>query len=177
MQSLANLHINHLASQRNDAVDSETDCQRKYVARHLFQKLASQRRLLSDENDGGPFTIWCDDLRPSNSLLDANLQIVGVIDWEFSYAAPNEFTFAPPWWLLLEQPEYWTEGLDNWIERYESCLLIFLEAMEDCEDAALASGKIQDDQRLSYKMRESWRTSDFWTVYAARKNFAFDCAL
>ncbi|TWU72580.1 hypothetical protein ED733_002516 [Metarhizium rileyi] len=84
-------------------------------------------------------------LRPTAS-------IVGVIDWEFSYAAPNEFTFAPPWRLLLEQPEYWTEGLDNWIERYESCLPIFLEAMEDCEDAAIASGKIQDDQRLSYKM-------------------------
>jgi hypothetical protein len=24
-------------------------------------------------------------------------------------------------------------------------------------------------------MSESWATGDFWTVYAARKNFAFDC--
>ncbi|KAG8407868.1 hypothetical protein J3458_020179 [Metarhizium acridum] len=175
LQSLATLHVHHLAHQRNDAVDSVADCQRKYVARHLFQKLANERRLLSSEYDEGPFKLWCDDLRPSNILLDANLNIVGVIDWEFSYAAPNEFTFAPPWWLLLEQPEYWKEGLDDWIEKYEHRLKVFLKAMVDCEDAAIASGKLQEHQRLSCKMRESWATGDFWTVYAARKNFAFDC--
>lgn len=175
LQSLATLHVDHLAHQRNDAVESKTDCQRKYVARHLFQKLASERRLLSTKDDKGPFKLWCDDLRPSNILLDANLQIVGVIDWEFSYAAPNEFTFAPPWWLLLEQPEYWKEGLGDWIEKYEARLPIFLKAMVNCEDAAIASGRLQEDQRLSCEMRESWATGDFWTVYAARKNFAFDC--
>ncbi|KAK2592327.1 hypothetical protein QQS21_009985 [Conoideocrella luteorostrata] len=47
--------------------------------------------------------------------------------------------------------------------------------MVDCEDAAIASGKLQEDQRLSCKMRESWASGDFWTIYAARKNFAFDC--
>ncbi|KAK9440300.1 Protein kinase-like domain protein [Metarhizium brunneum] len=106
-QALAKLHVDHLASQRNDAVESRADCQRKYTARQLFQKLARERKLVSDRYDKGPFKFWCDDLRPSNILLDANLQIVAVIDWEFSYAAPSEFTFAPPWWLLIEQPEYW----------------------------------------------------------------------
>ncbi|KAK3182335.1 hypothetical protein K4F52_006337 [Lecanicillium sp. MT-2017a] len=155
LESLAGLHLDHLAHQRNDAVESKADCQRKYVARHLFQKLANERRLLSTKYDKGPFKFWCDDLRPSNILLDANLQIVGVIDWEFSYAAPNEFTFAPPWWLLLEQPEYWKDGLDDWIQKYED--------------------RLTEDQRLSCNMRESWANGDFWTVYAARKNFAFDC--
>ena len=53
-------------------------------------------------------------------------------------------------------------------------MTVFLKAMVDCEDAEMASGKLQEDQRLSGKMRESWATGDFWTVYAARKNFAFD---
>lgn len=44
-----------------------------------------------------------------------------------------------------------------------------------CEDTAIAYGALQEDQQLSCKMRESWANSDFWTVYAARKNFAFDC--
>ncbi|OAA44789.1 Protein kinase-like domain protein [Metarhizium rileyi] len=175
LESLAKLHIDHLAHQRNDAIESRTDCQRKYIARKLFQKLAGEMKLVSGMYNKGPFQFWCDDLRPSNILLDKDLQIVAVIDWEFSYAAPSEFTFAPPWWLLVEQPEYWDKGLADWTEKYEHCLAIFLRAMVDCEDASIASGGLHEEQRLSGKMRESWASGDFWTVYAARKNFAFDC--
>ncbi|KID89941.1 phosphotransferase family protein [Metarhizium guizhouense ARSEF 977] len=147
----------------------------KYTARQLFQKLARERKLVSDRYDKGPFKFWCDDIRPSNILLDANLQIVAVIDWEFSYAAPSEFTFAPPWWLLIEQPEYWEKGrLEDWIQQYERRLATFLKAMVDCEDASIAAGQLLEEQRLSGKMRESWAGGDFWTVYAARRNFAFD---
>jgi hypothetical protein len=46
--------------------------------------------------------------------------------------------------------------------------------MVDCEDESISSGRLQEEQRLSGKMRESWANGDFWTVYAARKNFAFD---
>lgn len=173
-QALAKLHVDHLASQRNDAIESRADCQRKYTARQLFQKLARERKLVSDRHDKGPFKFWCDDLRPSNILLDANLQIVAVIDWEFSYAAPSEFTFAPPWWLLIEQPEYWEKGLEHWVQQYERRLATFLKAMMDCEDASIAAGQLLEEQRLSGEMRESWASGDFWTVYAARRNFAFD---
>jgi hypothetical protein len=174
LDSLAQLHIDHLAYQRNDVIESKADCQRKYTARKLFQKLASERKLVSERYDKGPFKFWCDDLRPSNILLDANLDIVAVIDWEFSYAAPNEFTFAPPWWLLNEQPEYWDNSLEDWIEKYERRLTTFLKVMVDCEDESISSGRLQEEQRLSGKMRESWANGAFWTVYAARKNFAFD---
>ncbi|OAA73874.1 phosphotransferase family protein [Cordyceps fumosorosea ARSEF 2679] len=131
--------------------------------------------LLAPSHDQGPIKLWCDDLRPSNILLDANYQIVAVIDWEFSYAAPNKSTFAPPWWLLLEQPEYWKEGLDSWTEAYKNRLPVFLEAIAMCEDTAIAAGKLGELQRLSDKTGASWASGDFWAVYAARKNFAFDC--
>lgn len=49
--SLAALHIDHLAAQRNNAVDSKADCRRKYVTRHLFQKLSHDRRLSSPKHD------------------------------------------------------------------------------------------------------------------------------
>lgn len=45
-ETLALLHIDHLAHQRNDAIESETDCQRKYTARKLFQKLAQEKKSL-----------------------------------------------------------------------------------------------------------------------------------
>lgn len=36
------------------------------------------------------------------------------------------------------------------------------------------SGRLKEDQRLSGRMLESWRSGDFWVGYAARKSFAFD---
>lgn len=43
LESLAEIHINHLKHQRNEAVDSAIDCRRKYVARKLFHKLVRDR--------------------------------------------------------------------------------------------------------------------------------------
>lgn len=110
---LANLNIDHLIHQRNDAIKDSTDCRRKYVARHLFRKLARKHPFTSISSDQGPFKIWCDDFHPANILINSNFEIVGVIDWEFTYAAPAEFSFALPWWLLLEQPEYWENGIED----------------------------------------------------------------
>ncbi|RAH74899.1 phosphotransferase family protein [Aspergillus aculeatinus CBS 121060] len=123
-QALANLHCEHLYHQRNDAVDSADDCRRRFVARRLFSRLAGEKggRLASSRTDHGPFTLWCDDLRPSNILLNERLQIVGVVDWEFTYAAPVQFSQALPWWLLLEQPEYWSDGVEAWERIFESRL-------------------------------------------------------
>ncbi|KAM5449941.1 hypothetical protein MaudCBS49596_004704 [Microsporum audouinii] len=171
---LAELQFKHLTHQRNDAVESEADCRRKYIARHLFSKLAREGRLTSPITDSGPFKLWCDDLRPSNILVNEDLQIVGVIDWEFTYAAPNEFSHAPPWWLLLEQPEYWPGGIDGWTKVYEPRLQTFLQVLEQREDVAIGRDRLREEERLSSAMRQSWTSGDFWVTYAARKNFAFD---
>lgn len=174
-EALAQLHIDHLVHQRNDAVHSAIDCRRKFVARKLFQRLAQERKLTSSTHDAGPFKLWCDDFRPSNVLVNANLQIVGVVDWEFTYAAPVEFSTSPPWWLLLEQPEYWPDGgIEMWARAFEKRLRTFLKVLVEREDFAIRAGRLTEDQRLSGPMRQSWETGDFWITYAARKNFAFD---
>ncbi|PYI35548.1 phosphotransferase family protein [Aspergillus indologenus CBS 114.80] len=173
-QALANLHGEHLHHQRNDAVDSADDCRRRFVARRLFSRVASEGRLASSRNDHGPFKLWCDDLRPSNILLNEHLQIVGVIDWEFTYAAPVQFAHAPPWWLLLEQPEYWPDGLEAWERAFEYRLQTFLKVLVEREETALRRGRLTPEQRLSGPMRHSWENGDFWVAYAARKSFAFD---
>ncbi|OOF91237.1 hypothetical protein ASPCADRAFT_10037 [Aspergillus carbonarius ITEM 5010] len=174
--ALAELHIQHLMHQRNDAIDSAIDCRRKFIARQLFRKLSSDRRLTSPtlHPDSGSFKLWCDDLRPSNVLLNADLQVVGVIDWEFTYAAPAEFSSAPPWWLLLEQPEYWPDGIEEWTRVYDYRLQTFLKVLIEREETLIQSGRLSEEQRLSGPMRQSWRSGDFWISYAARKNFAFD---
>jgi len=173
LKALADMHIMHLSTQRNDAIDSAVDCRRKYIARHLFRKLASLSQLSSGD-DHQSFKLFCDDMRPSNVLVDADFKIVAVIDWEYTYAAPAEFTFSPPWWLLLEAPEYWPGGLSDWATTYEPRLGTFLRVLEMREEAAMQNGTLEHRQRLSGPMRESWETGAFWVSYAARKSWAFD---
>ncbi|KAJ3494382.1 hypothetical protein NLG97_g4118 [Lecanicillium saksenae] len=98
--------------------------------------------------DKGLFKLWCDDFRPTNILLSGD-NVAGVIDLEFSYAAPAEFYHAPPWWLLLQRPEDWKGGWGDWKGKYEVVLATFLEAMTEAEDAATVSGRLNNDQRLS----------------------------
>ncbi|KAJ5771292.1 kinase-like domain-containing protein [Penicillium nucicola] len=122
---------------KRDSVESADDCRRKFVARQLFRKLAKEKRLTNLSLEKGLFKIWCDDLRPANVLLHENLQIAGVIEWEFTYAAPAEFSHAPPWWLLIEKPEYWSEGLEDGTRVFDDRLKTFFRAMKDHEDTAI----------------------------------------
>ncbi|KAB8257007.1 hypothetical protein BDV32DRAFT_140774 [Aspergillus pseudonomiae] len=132
------------------ALDSAEDCRRILVARQLFSKLAREGRLTHSTNDHGPFKIWCDDLRPSNVL-------------EFTYAAPVEFSHAPPWWLLLEQPEYWPDGIEAWTKAFETRLQTFLKVQTEREETAMQRGRLRLEQRLSGPMRQSWVNGDCWS--------------
>jgi aminoglycoside phosphotransferase (APT) family kinase protein len=174
LEALADLNIEHLVHQRNDSVESADDCRRKFIARRLFRKLARDKRLTNPLLDEGPFKIWCDDLRPANVLLHGNLKVAGVVDWEFTYAAPVEFSYAPPWWLLIEKPEYWPKGLEDWTRVFDYRLKTFLKVMKEYEDSMIQKGWLKEDQRLSGPMYQSWESGDFWVIYAALHSFAFD---
>ena len=184
---LAEMQMATLVFQHNDMVSSEHDCRTKYVARQLFHSLAKAGRLskfgfsgdqwsagsvratLPAPDDSGAFRLWSDDFRPMNVVIDDQDQVVGVIDWEFAYTAPGQFVLDPPSWLLLDVPEMWEEGIDDWARVYERRLQTFLSAMEDAEQEMSPSALL-----LSAHMRESWATGRFWLNYAARKSWAFD---
>ncbi|CAI7585237.1 unnamed protein product [Penicillium glandicola] len=177
--ALAELHMVHLSSQRNDAVDDAHDCRTKYIARCLFRKLAREGRLCWSKEGG--FKLFCDDLRPANVLANSDFgyTISGAIDWEFTYAAPLEFVYSPPCWLLLERPEYWEDGLDDWEKVYETRLKVFLQELRMREDVdirrgVIGRGVIGEENRLSEHMLESWDNGGFWVSYAARRSWAFD---
>ena len=125
---LAQQHFYHLELQRKDAVTDESDCRKKYIARCLFRKLS---REISRERCNGPFRLYCDDLSPSNVLVDASkLAVTGVIAWEFAYAAPVEFTYATPWWLVLERPEDWECDLDQFLVHFMPRFTLFSKSFE-----------------------------------------------
>lgn len=106
-------------------------------------------------------------------LLNEN-EIIGVVDWEFTYAAPVEFSHAPPWWLLIEKPESWPKGIEDWTRVYDHRLKSFLKAMKDREDMSIQQGRLNEEQRLSNAMAQSWESGDFWIMYAVLHSFAFD---
>ncbi|EPS33792.1 hypothetical protein PDE_08754 [Penicillium oxalicum 114-2] len=165
IEALGQLNIQHLLHQRNDAIKSADDCRRKFVARQLFLKLAREKKLSLSSHESGPFKLWCDDFRPGNILLNHRIHIAGVVDWEFAYAAPVEFSQAPPWWLLIERPEKWSEGIEDWTRVFDHRLKTFLAAMKACEDT---------DPQLPEQMQQSWDSGDFWVIYALLNSFAFD---
>ncbi|RSM18645.1 hypothetical protein CDV31_002574 [Fusarium ambrosium] len=158
---LATMQMATLLFQHNDMVSSEDDCRNKYVARQLFLRLAKQGRLSKFG--------FSDDDWPVNILVDQDDDILGVIDWEFAYAAPTQFILDPPWWLLLDVPEMWDDGIEDWANVYERRLETWLSAMEEAEKDT-SPGSLP----LSAYMRESWATGRFWLNYAARKSWAFD---
>lgn len=173
LEFLAHLELKHLIHQRNDAISSADDCRRKFVARKLFLKLAKEKKLNDPDHENGPFKLWCDNLRPANALVKEDM-IAGVVDWEFTYAAPAEFVYAPPWGLLLERPEGWREGFDDWNETFDYRLKTFLKVMKGCENTAIQEGRLNEEQRLSVRMERSWENGDFWVMYAVSRSFAFD---
>jgi aminoglycoside phosphotransferase (APT) family kinase protein len=172
--AIADMKVMHLEMQRNDAIESPEDCRRKYIGRHLFKKLASEKRLRNPEMENGPFRLWCDDFRPGNILVSNDCRILAVIDWEFTYAAPAEFSYNPPWWLLLEAPEYWFRGFQDWCEVYQGRLETFLRVLSEREQLALGRGTLKAENVLSRRMRENWESGQFWIDYAARRSWAFD---
>lgn len=59
---------------------------------------------------------------------------------EFTYAAPAEFSSTPPWWLLLDRPEYWSEGMEAWTGDYEDRLRTFLKVLSEREEELIRRG-------------------------------------
>jgi hypothetical protein len=176
---LADRHISHLVFQHNDTILSEDDCRDKFVARYLFRCLVRDRRYpqVVDASASEPevFKFWCDDLRPNSVLVDKDLKVVGVIDWEWSYFAPPSFAYDPPWWLMVCKPDFDVIGFDSWCERYPLYLDVFLKILAEEErnqDETVL--KVTQAKPLSVRMRENWDSGAFWFNYAARKPYSFE---
>ncbi|CAK7234017.1 hypothetical protein SBRCBS47491_008807 [Sporothrix bragantina] len=88
--ALDDVNLAQLVFQRRDAVEDADDARDKYVARQFFRQAAANGCLAPD--DGQTVSLYSEDLRPANILLDKDGRIIGVFDWEFAYAAPLSFS-------------------------------------------------------------------------------------
>ncbi|KZF20393.1 hypothetical protein L228DRAFT_250078 [Xylona heveae TC161] len=177
--------LHHLETQRHGFIKDEVDCRRKYIARCIFQNIVDSLRPKGRFGRIAPSRLFrpkcrshlaCDDFRPTNVLVDENLQIKAVIDWEFCYAAPAEFGQVAPWWLLLQRPENFQPNLQSFETAFRSKLPLFLEALSESEALAMSRGRLRQSQRTSEKMKKDMENDLelFWIIYAAQNSYAFD---
>ncbi|PGH13435.1 hypothetical protein AJ80_06304 [Polytolypa hystricis UAMH7299] len=139
--------VTDIQHERRNLADDPEDAQKRFVARHRFKQLIPNYCI----SDTGPFKPFCDDLQPSNMLVDKEtLEITAVFDIEFTNITPAQFAYDPPW--KFSQPSTnpeWSSSCESWNEEESGC----------CGPC------------LSVLMRDSWSTGRFWFDYAARKSF------
>ncbi|OJD13730.1 hypothetical protein AJ78_05842 [Emergomyces pasteurianus Ep9510] len=83
-----------------DSVFDEKDARN-----YLYGIFASQGIVMEwvDQKDNhGPFILMHGDLRPPNVFVDDNLNIISVIDWEWSHTVPPQM-FVPPSWITGQE--------------------------------------------------------------------------
>jgi hypothetical protein len=111
----------------------------------------------------GPFAFTLTDLHPSNIIVDADWNIVSIIDLEFSCSWPIEFT-QPPYWLggqLIDEVDRVDFG-----PRHEH----FITVLEEQERL---SGRIEKHPLFSSTMRQSWASGSFWATLAVKDPISF----
>ncbi|RSL82363.1 hypothetical protein CEP51_005221 [Fusarium floridanum] len=69
---------------------------------HLQQLIPE---LISSERVSGPFVLFHSDLRPTNIIVDDDLNIRSIIDWEWAYTVPQQL-FMPPSWVTGQDLDY-----------------------------------------------------------------------
>lgn len=72
------------------------DIKEEMFALHGTERVVN--RVLDPQLESGPFILNHADLRAPNIIVDENLQIQGIIDWEFASTVPLQF-FTPPSWI------------------------------------------------------------------------------
>jgi hypothetical protein len=101
------------------------------------------------------------------------LEIIGMLDVEWTYAGPYQFLYSPPSWLILQNPTSWTSSNEA---LYQQKFLVFLRSLEEEEvqrEIEMGSN-VRSDEKLSYLMRQSMEDGKFWFNELLRESFNFD---
>ncbi|TQV93481.1 phosphotransferase enzyme family protein [Cordyceps javanica] len=95
MSSQYDLLVRHVAEPAPDF--SVADCRYELFALHTLRE--PFREFLQGPKEAGPFVLHHPDLQPCNILVDQELRITGIVDWEFAHTIPLQL-FTPPLWVI-----------------------------------------------------------------------------
>lgn len=90
----------------------------------LFRRFTTEE-WLDHGADAGPFVLVHGDLQAFNILVNENMEIVSVLDWEWSRVVPCQY-FLPPLWLTNIDTTVlaWGFAYDHYLQRFEDFLAI-----------------------------------------------------
>lgn len=152
---------NRLRYQPNSIKDKGNGC---YQMASLAGATTLFPQLFRSELNNGPFVFALTDLHKSNILVDAEWNIVCIIDLEFGCSLPPEFV-QPPFWLGSEK----IEGVT--VQSFEAKHAGFIGHVERAE--ARVPGAMKWREPLSVIMRQGWTLGTFWVTLAVMHPIAF----
>ncbi|QSS51765.1 hypothetical protein I7I53_07186 [Histoplasma capsulatum var. duboisii H88] len=82
--------------QGRDSIMGEADARGYLYSLHMTRRFLME--WVQPEHNHGPFILNHGDLRSANILVDDDLNILSVLDWEWSHTIPVQM-FVPPSWL------------------------------------------------------------------------------
>ncbi|KAL1876186.1 hypothetical protein VTK73DRAFT_9624 [Phialemonium thermophilum] len=91
------LEIGYRALIEGPNASSEEEAGDQLYHIHIFRRYVEEHWIDRDL-DSGPFVLVHGDLEPFNLLLDDDMNVVAVLDWEWSRVVPLQL-FTPPLWL------------------------------------------------------------------------------
>ncbi|EFY88761.1 phosphotransferase enzyme family protein [Metarhizium acridum CQMa 102] len=120
--------------------------------------------------DQGPFVLVHGDLHLSNLLVDHDMRIIGVLDWEWSRVVPVQY-FAPPFWLSGKSTVQ-LAGPNSWQLFLEGPFADFLAEVKTREGELFKNNLLYDEwtRRTEYaeplvaNALENWTDVD-WFVH------------
>ena len=168
---VAQQDLQHLHRQAN-SVDDAADAEAKLVFRH--QLIASIHQFVCRDHDLGPFKLACDDMRYGNMLVNnpQDLNIVAVIDWEWTNIVPAQMSQSPPQWLTIRKPANWSSCDGGEFDRYNHLLNLYLDEMKKLE----LSMNTNTEDSLSRLMRQSMSDGKFWFHALIEPCYDGDCS-
>ncbi|OBW63590.1 MAG: Uncharacterized protein AUREO_063440 [Aureobasidium pullulans] len=103
-----------------------------------------------------------------------DLNIVAVLDWEWSYAGPQELFWSPPLWLLGQHPASWEDGVDDTrLSRYDKHLDILTRVIQEEEANVLSNGSGDDrrNQLPSVMLQRKRQNGSMWFYHIMQEAF------
>ncbi|KAH6622646.1 phosphotransferase enzyme family protein [Chaetomium tenue] len=153
---------NAFARGRGTVSDAKQGRDRLYHL-HMFRQFT--QGWLNDKFDHGPFVLAHGDLEIFNLVLDHDLNIVSVLDWEWSRVVPVQL-FRPPLWLDSTTIENLCHGARyrRYLERFDS----FLDVLRARERERYGN------ELLANEWNKQKQKSGFMVAYALENWTAMD---
>lgn len=158
-----NHHRRRFLEQPN-STDEVCDAREKYAGLSLFEPLISQ--YVNRDFNEGPFVLCHGDLHQPNLLIDDDLQIVAVLDWEWSCVLPIQVACLPP--ICLSPLKVENLALGEGREEFMEAAECFLDRFGEREWA------IFGERIMSETLKQMMSNGGYWFGLAIQDIYNFE---